>query len=120
VPRILAGAGLLALAACSAPIDPEEAREAARAEAGGTTIPCALDGAAAFTEDCWYQRIERDGERLVVIHHPDGGFRRLALAEGGGLSAADGADPATVAVSEGVAEISLAGSRYRLPLRAEP
>ena len=55
-----------------------------------------------------------------MIHHPDGGFRRLALAEGGGLIAADGADEAMVAVTDGIAEVTLAGSRYRLPLRAEP
>ena len=88
------------------------------AEAGGTAISCALDGAAAFTEDCWYERTEREGERLLVIHRPDGGFRRLALADGGGLTAADGADEANVTVADGVAEVSLAGSRYRLPLRA--
>jgi hypothetical protein len=53
-----------------------------------------------------------------VIHHPDGGFRRLALVEGGGLAAADGADEPTVTVTDGMAEVSLAGSRYRLPLKA--
>ena len=81
-------------------------------------IACALDGAADFADECWYERVERGGERLLIVHHADGGFRRLALVEGGGLAAADGADEPTVALVEGVAEVSLAGSRYRLPLKA--
>jgi hypothetical protein len=105
------------LAACAAD-DPEAATDQAMAEAGGTQIACALDGAEAFTEDCWYERAERDGGRLLVIHRPDGGFRRLALVDGGGLVAADGADEAVVTVSDAVAEVALGGSRYRLPLKA--
>jgi hypothetical protein len=96
-----------------------ETGEASGAEAGGTVIACALDGAADFADACWYERVERDGERLLIVHHPDGGFRRLALVEGGGLAAADGADEPSVTVADGMAEVSLAGSRYRLPLKAQ-
>src|SRR5690606_3897714 len=96
--RTSSAALLALLAACAESGAADGENEAARVDAGGTTIDCALDGAAAFAESCWYERVERGGERLLVIHHPDGGFRRFVPAgEGHGLMTADGAEEAMVA-----------------------
>lgn len=93
----------------------------ARAE-HAATVPCALAG-AALRPDC---RLERLGTgagapSMLVLHHPDGGFRRLAVvgavAGGGlGLAAADGAEPARVTVVDAATiEVAIGGDRYRLP-----
>ena len=74
-------------------------------------LECAVDGAVKFDRGC---RIEQT-EALLVLHHPGGGFRRLRFANGG-VAAADGADPASVAVlPDGRTEVAIAGDRYRLP-----
>ena len=104
-----------ALCACSAVADSAADREEAIAEAGGTAIACALDGAREFSDDCWFQRVSDDSAQLLVIHHPDGGFRRLAIVDGGQLVAADGADRTEVARAGEMIEVALAGARYRLP-----
>ena len=78
---------------------------------GAPAIECAVDGAASFEPSC---TLEREGATLIV-HHPDGGFRRLEAAPGG-VAPADGADPALVAaLPDGRLEVTVAGDRYRLP-----
>lgn len=76
-------------------------------------IDCAIGGAAAFARDCI---AERAGNALIV-HHPDGGFRRLLItADGRGVAAADGAQPARVTIVDGeTIDVAIAGDRYRLP-----
>jgi hypothetical protein len=53
----------------------------------------------------------------IVIHHPDGGFRRFArMAESGALVPLDGAEP--LVPEPGVAdgsEFSVGPDRYRIP-----
>ena len=106
---------LLSLAACKVAEDPQAAAEEAREDAGGTTIACA-QGQAEYAQDCWYERSDEDGKRLLVIHHPDGSFRRFEIVDDGrGLVAADGADAAQVTVAGEVIEVSLADYRYLVP-----
>lgn len=98
---------LLLLAACADRAAPDPVPEDRR-------IACALDGAAAFERVCSW---EQAGER-ITLRRPDGGFRRV-LAGAEGMEAADGAEPVGVAeVGPGLLEISVAGDRYRLPIRA--
>lgn len=93
---------------------PEQADAAPGARAG-----CALDGADAFA-DCTVQRTSREGETTLTLIAPDGGFRRLAVAaDGAGITAADGAEPARVGTGPaGEIEIAIARDRYRLPAAA--
>ncbi|HEU0100003.1 MAG TPA: hypothetical protein VFQ67_14675 [Allosphingosinicella sp.] len=96
------------LAACGGP-------PAAKVE---ERIECAVDGAAAFRRVCV---VERTAGRdvLLTIRSPSGSFRRLvATRDGRGVMAADGAEPATVAiVGKGLIEVSIGTDRYRLPAR---
>jgi hypothetical protein len=98
---------LLSLAGCSA--SAPSAKE-------GDTIDCALASAASFTHDCTVERGEADGARLLIVHHPDGGFRRFKLVDGGkGVAAADGAEAVAIARTADRLEASVDGDRYRFP-----
>lgn len=106
---------LMALAACKVAEDPQAAAEQAREEAGGSAIACAQNQ-ADYAQDCWYERSDEDGQRLLVIHHRDGSFRRFQIVDDGrGLVAADGADAAEVSVAGEMIEVTLADYRYLVP-----
>ncbi|TMM50034.1 hypothetical protein [Qipengyuania marisflavi] len=98
---------MLALAGCSA-------ASPGIAEAGGVTIGCALNGAAAFSEECRLVELVEGRDTSFVILHPDGGFRRLDLAETpSGFVSRDGASEA---VSEFVGDyvvMTIENDRYR-------
>ncbi len=100
---------LLCLAGCSS-------GAASGGSGGGEAIDCALAGAPAFAHDCTVERSEERGVRMLVVHHPDGGFRRLKLLDGGaGLAAADGAEAVTIARNADGVDASIDGDRYRFP-----
>lgn len=106
----------LALAGCnqsSAPDDGAIADAAAKA----ASVPCALAGSASFNARCTIERMVSGDGLVLVVHHPDGGFRRLLVAtDGRGVMTADGSDPATVSVVDpGTIEVGVGGDRYRLP-----
>jgi hypothetical protein len=99
---------LLGLAGCSA--------GGPSAKAAGDVIDCALRGAAGFAHDCRVERREQDGARLLIVHHPDGGFRRFEVVDGGtSLSAADGAEALAIAANGEHLDVSIDGDRYRFP-----
>jgi hypothetical protein len=99
---------LLCLAGCSA--------GAPSATAAGDVIDCAIHGAAEFAHDCAVERREEDGVSLLIVHHPDGGFRRFRLVDdGAGLAAADGAEAVAIARTGERIDASIDGDRYRLP-----
>ena len=81
----------------------------------GNAIDCALDGATEFAKVCTAEIV--DGG--LVLHRPDGGFRRLQ-GNGVALRTADGAD--AIEVSEiptmGGFELKIGGDRYRTLLPA--
>ena len=83
-------------------------------------IDCALDGADTFARDCAVERSTgADGLELTVFG-PDGGFRRFTVTgDGSGLAAADGADPISTAVVDGMLEVTVAADRYRFPASVE-
>lgn len=78
-------------------------------------IDCALAGSNDFLPQC---RIEKDAgaDRLIILH-PDGGFRRMKRApDVGGLSVADGAEPAGITRAEGGhIEVRVGSDQYRFP-----
>jgi hypothetical protein len=81
-------------------------------------IDCALDGAAAYERVCTVERTA-GRETLLTLRGPNGSFRRLAVTrDGHGVRAADGAEPATVAIAgKDLIEVSIGSDRYRLPAR---
>ena len=83
-----------------------------------TPVSCALNSQSAFTDDCWTLPTGRGDGWTMTIHHPDGGFRRLAVDSKGVISAADGASATVVRpLPGGGTEHVIDGDRYRLPAR---
>jgi hypothetical protein len=103
---------LLLVACHKRPDDP-----AIVAAAHAPTIQCALAGAAAFTDDCTIEKIVSPAGLALVIHHSDGGFRRLTVTtDGRGVITADGAQAARVTIADpATIEVSVGQDRYRLP-----
>lgn len=115
---------LLGVAACSNPVHQTtdtnvlakvEANAAAAAEDDGHIL-CAR-GEAALVRNCTVEQQQEDRGLILTLRQADGGFRRLLVTQDGrGVVAADGAEPATVAVvgADGI-EVSIGDDRYRLP-----
>lgn len=93
----------------------EAAQNDAAAEDG--RIKCALAGSDAFQRVCTIDRETGDRGLMLTVHHPDGGFRRLLVTrDGRGVTAADGAEPAKVAIVDAnEIEVALGDDLYRLP-----
>lgn len=93
-----------------------EADQRDRAAEGGT-IPCATGDERTLRPVCTVDREETPAGLVLIVRHPDGGFRRLLVAKDGrGVAAADGAQPAEVTIVDGAEiEVRLGGDVYRLP-----
>ena len=80
-------------------------------------INCALEGSAEFARVCTLDREQGPEGLILVARHPDGGFRRLRVTQDGrGVEAADGAEPAEVAIAgRDEIEVALGDDHYRLP-----
>ena len=105
--RISSTCVLLLLAGCAQP-------SARAAQPGEELIDCALAGIKAFTKTCAVERTTVAGATTLVVHHPDGGFRRFDVSpDGGGISVADGAELARQQLAGGVLEVTLGDNRYR-------
>ena len=114
---ILGGAAL-ALAACGSKSSLEQAEsEAAEDAALGGKIECALAGSTTFERNCTTETVSGDEARILVVRHPDGGFRRFnILTDGRGLAPADGFDETKVKLlSDGMIEVTSGDDSYRLP-----
>jgi len=108
---LFAGGALLLLAACSV------RDEDAAPEPAGEQIACATGGATALDQQCLVERERVEGTITLVIHHPDGGFRRLLVPQDGSpLVAADGADGAVIVPQGDALAVTLGSDRYLLPL----
>jgi hypothetical protein len=106
--RAAAGLALL-LAACSP-------RASGAPVAEGALIDCALGGAASFSHDCTVERTVDRGATVLVVRHPDGGFRRFKVVDSGqSLTAADGAEALAFARAGDRVDVSVGGDRYRFP-----
>lgn len=80
-------------------------------------IACALAGATDFRRNCTSERIASQDGEILVIRHPDGGFRRFnILTDGRGLSPAQGFDETKIRIlDDGLIELHSGDDRYRLP-----
>ena len=76
-------------------------------------MACALAFATQFTDSCGYDLVQH----VLILNHPDGGFRRLRiLQDGQGIIAADGAYPAKVTKkADGLILVRIEDDRYLLP-----
>jgi hypothetical protein len=112
----------LLVAACggdttNADLKAAEDQQAKDAAAEGK-IECALAGKTAFDRVCTTERVSGPEAQLLVIRHPDGGFRRFKiLTDGRGLAPADGIDPdfKLSVMPGGMIEVRSADDIYRLP-----
>jgi hypothetical protein len=87
------------------------------------SISCSIAG-SAFDTGCTVEKIDTENGVALMIHRPDGGFRRLLVTgDGRGVVTADGSDQAIVSVIDpGTIQVSVGGDRYRLPatVRGQP
>jgi hypothetical protein len=117
--RKVALLALLALAGCSG--DPDQADASGLTESGDVPpgaelIECAIGGAQGFGRDCVVERAEDEGATILIVRHPDGGFRRFeVLTDGRGLAVADGAVEAQTELVDGRLDVSVGADRYRFP-----
>lgn len=102
--RISSGALLLALAACGAQSPPSP----------GDAIECAIGAGAALSPVCTLEQVA--GTQDIVIHHPDGGFRRLTRdAATGALAPLDGAEPLVPqSGDDGSLQFAIGADRYSI------
>jgi len=85
----------------------------------GSTIDCAIGAGADYSPVCSLEQAADETGAFFLLHHPDGGFRRVQLdAQTGDLRALDGAhevrDRSTG--SQGVREFVIADDRYLVPV----
>lgn len=81
-------------------------------------IECALAGSNDFNRNCTTERVSSAEGQLLVVRHPDGGFRRFkVLTDGRGLAPADGIDPdfKIKVLANGMIEVRSVDDTYRLP-----
>jgi hypothetical protein len=91
---------------------------AAKDAAAEGKIECALAGSTAFDRNCTTERVSGPEGQLLVVRHPDGGFRRFKiLTDGRGLAPADGIDPdfKLSVLDSGMIEVRSFDDVYRLP-----
>lgn len=120
-PIILVSILGLALTACNR--DPEADLLAAEGETAKEAalqgkVECALAGSADFNRNCTTERVSGPEGQLLVIRHPDSGFRRFKiLTDGRGLAPADGfdADFMIKILPNGMIEVRSFDDIYRLP-----
>ncbi|MDP5104294.1 MAG: hypothetical protein NWP98_10250 [Erythrobacter sp.] len=106
--RIFSALGLmLALTACGAESSPPPA---------GATVDCAIGVGAQLAAVCTLEQVA--GTQDIVIHHPDGGFRRLIRdAATGALAPLDGAEPLVASAPDGeMLQFAVGEDRYAVPV----
>jgi hypothetical protein len=106
---------VLTLAACSSdqPV-PEQAE-------GDEHIACAVAGAAEPKPVCAVERVEEQERLVLVVHHPDGAFRRfVVMTDGSGLAVADGAQVAVTRLDGDRIDVSVGADRYLFPATRKP
>ena len=91
--------------------------EPTKAANGNELIECAIGGAQWFLRECEVEKThDDDGALVLVIHHPDGGFRRFTVVtDGRGLETTDGFEQAQNVVVDGRLDVQVGSDRYRFP-----
>ncbi|MFM5930388.1 MAG: hypothetical protein ACKOPQ_05725, partial [Novosphingobium sp.] len=85
------------------------------------SVACALGGAKTFGRTCIREISRDDVGEVWIIRHPDGGFRRFVLIDGGTrIATADGDKEVTTERVGGELEVRVEADRYRFPAAPEP
>ena len=112
----------LTLAACggnTTDADLKAAEDSAANDAAAAgKVECALAGSTEFNRNCTTERVSGAEGQMLVVRHPDGGFRRFKiLTDGRGLLPADGIDPdfKIKVLPNGMIEVRSVDDTYRLP-----
>ena len=121
IPLMLIASLSLAISACGS--DPEADLLAAEGETAEEAalqgkVECALAGTTDFNRNCTTERVSGAEGQMLVVRHPDGGFRRFKiLTDGRGLAPADGIDPdfKIKVLPNGMIEVRSVDDTYRLP-----
>ncbi len=117
---------LILLAACSSEGEAQAGSSAAaKAEAAAkpedNSVACALAGAKSFGRTCSREISRDDVGEVWIVRHPDGGFRRFVLIDGGTrIATADGDKEVATQRVGGELEVRVEGDRYRFPAAPEP
>lgn len=106
-------AASLALVAC----DDGSSASGVEGFAAADRIECALAGSSKFERVCATETMPGEKGKMLVVRHPDGGFRRFnILTDGRGLAPADGFDETGIRIlGGGMIEVSSGDDIYRLP-----
>jgi hypothetical protein len=125
ISKVIASAILLAaLASCGgddARTLEEVEKDVADQAARDGKIECALAGSDAFERVCTTEQISASDGAILVIRHPDGGFRRFnILTDGRGLAPADGFDETRIRLlDDNSIELTSGDDKYRLPAQVK-
>ncbi len=97
-----------------------EQQAAAQAQDDGK-IECALAGTTKYMRVCTTERIAGPDGQILVIRHPNGGFRRFkVLTDGRGVTPAEGADKTKISILDsGMIELSSGDDLYHLPAQVK-
>jgi hypothetical protein len=80
----------------------------------GDKIDCAIGADTGFAKDCTLERVA--GTREIILHHPDGGFRRMIFDPAtGAIAPIDGAETVVIEQGEGALQFKVGNDRYRIP-----
>ena len=106
-------AAILSLTSCLHHGDASDDGGSSQDEPLGEMVSCATNNTSVFNDNC---RLERDTGGLLVIHNPDGSFRRLRLSPTGQITTADGFLQAiTHPAQSGGTEVRVGDDRYVIP-----
>ena len=86
----------------------------------GDEVDCAIGAGSDFSPVCTLELVagaREMGTREMVLHHREGGFRRLRFyPDSGTLATFDGAEPVMPEPGEGAAvQFAIGEDRYRIP-----
>lgn len=87
-------------------------------EPRGESVQCAIGAGSDFANVCTLERSADNETVSFLIHHPDGGFRRIEYdAAKDEIGVGDGADPLKVSAgsTDDTAEFGIGTDRYRIP-----
>ena len=98
---------------CSADAGQPQAHE------GAERIECALGKGSELAPDCLVERSVTGSDRILVVRHPDGGFRRFQQVDDGrGLIVADGSDDAQASLNGDMLDVVVGQDLYRFPAQS--
>lgn len=83
----------------------------------GVTVECAIGAGVQLEAACTAEQVLKGNRVEIVIHHPDGGFRRFeVLPDGAGVAVADGAEILSQEMKGPVLEVVMDNARYLIPV----